>query len=145
MATDLRVCLERLNEASPSQEDGLSHTFLILDKDAQKYPWESLPTVRGQSFSRIPNLPFLTDMETLLPCWSTSKVDKRPSLDRFEIPLNNTYYMLDPAGDLSCTQSSFASWLKCKPSWRGVCGKQPMPFELEQGLGGADLFMCVVI
>lgn len=146
VATDLRGCLDRLHDSQPTQSRIDQHTFLVLDKDAQKYPWESLPSVRGRSFSRIPTLAFLTDMAHLLPHWKTGANDGNKSLLRhLSVDAHNTSYMLNPGGDLPRTQSSFEPWLKGHASWKGICGRKPMTLEVEQSLGNSDIFMCVVL
>ncbi|KAJ1023926.1 hypothetical protein NDA13_004759 [Ustilago tritici] len=37
------------------------HIFLVLDKDASIFPWESMPILRGKAVSRIPSMAFLQD------------------------------------------------------------------------------------
>ncbi|KAG9309980.1 peptidase family C50-domain-containing protein [Chiua virens] len=64
ITVDLRTVLEEHMTARKKAkvmpvED--SHTFLVLDRNLQGIPWESLPVLRGQSVSRIPSLEFLLD------------------------------------------------------------------------------------
>lgn len=39
---------------------------------------------------------------------------------------SNTYYLLNPSGDLPETQRSFESWFR-KQGWEGAAGKPPDP------------------
>ena len=42
-------------------DDAHNHLILIVDKSAQRIPWESLPILRGEAVSRLPSINFLRD------------------------------------------------------------------------------------
>lgn len=139
VATDIRACLERLNETrSSSQEPCRQHTFLVLDKTVQAVPWESLPSFRSQSFSRIPTLAHLHDLQCLL---DKRLDDGRESLDHLELDGNRTFYLVNPGGDLPRTQSTFEPWLSKNEHWDGIIGRPPMSIEIEGALSKSDIFM----
>ncbi|KZT09299.1 uncharacterized protein LAESUDRAFT_696004 [Laetiporus sulphureus 93-53] len=126
-----------------------SHTFLILDKNVQGIPWESLPTLRGQSVSRIPNMDFLMDRIELARRQSSTRPnaqtdgDEVPLLDRITINPRKTFYVLNPSGDLKSTEGRFVGWLKDMKAfgWRGVVGRSPSEQEVVDALTRSDLFI----
>ena len=66
IVVDLRMILEdhaTRNHGSKksTKVNGNEHVFLVLDKNVQGLPWESIPILRGRSVSRIPSVDFLID------------------------------------------------------------------------------------
>ncbi|CCM06375.1 uncharacterized protein FIBRA_08633 [Fibroporia radiculosa] len=128
-----------------------SHTFLILDKNVQGIPWESIPVLRGQSISRVPNMDFLLDRIELArrqPRSNDAQIHSnqvntasQSLVDRIVLDPGKTYYLLNPSGDLKSTEDRFASWLKSMRSvgWDGVIGRQPSEQELVDALSQNDL------
>ncbi|KAI8915917.1 peptidase family C50-domain-containing protein [Gorgonomyces haynaldii] len=109
--------LERLK-----QKETKKHIVLILDKHSQHWPWESLPCLRGESVSRIASYALLKEL--------------RKPLD-FEP--RSVFYMLNPSGDLTKTQSNFQHLLK-KPGFQGIVGSEPQT-DLSDRLRSCDLFL----
>lgn len=127
------------------------HMFLVLDKNVQRIPWESLPVLRGQSVSRIPSTSFLVDRIQLarhrggLPFEPSadSKEDDR-SVDRAQVDPARVRYVLNPKGDLKHTEKQFGPWLKRmtkEAGWDGIIGRKPSEEEMARSLTGSDLFM----
>ncbi|KAF8212071.1 peptidase family C50-domain-containing protein [Mycena galopus ATCC 62051] len=140
VAVDLRGVLEehhaRLGRrkgagpASKVQED--EHMFLILDKNIQGLPWESIPILRGKSVSRIPSVDFLLDRVQLAgwlahgpgsSTWSTG------------------YCVLNPSGDLVRTEGRFKGWVDDmeKVGWQSVVGQAPTEHQFLDALRKKDL------
>ncbi|KAF9225675.1 hypothetical protein BS17DRAFT_749997 [Gyrodon lividus] len=152
VTVDLRTALAehaavRKKAKITSVED--SHTFLVLDRTLQGIPWESIPTLRGQSVSRIPSLEFLLDRVSLAE-WQrkvtghseTHEVkDKEAPIDRIRVDPRKTYYVLNPSGDLKGTESRFASWLKemHDVGWQGITGHAPSEQQFLDALSRKDL------
>jgi separase len=104
--------------ASGAGED----VFLVLDKNVQGIPWESIPALRGRPISRVPSLDFLVDRAT------------------GEIDASKVFYILNPSGDLLRTQEHFESWLK-KKGWKGITGETPTEEALVKALTENDLVL----
>lgn len=149
VVVDLRTALEehavKAKGKVVAQED--SHMFLVLDKNLQGLPWESIPILRGRSVSRIPGMDFLIDR---LECvkWQNkaSHRERREaggSFDRAIVDSHNTYYVLNPSGDLKGTETRFASWLQemhgC--GWEGTISRPPSEQQFLDALARKDLVM----
>jgi separase len=115
-----------------------SHIFLVLDKNIQGLPWESIPIFRGRSVSRIPSIDFLMDR---LDLETVRHSVENP--DRVKIDAKKTFYCLNPSGDLKGTEGRFAPWLKKMEAvgWTGVIGRPPAERQMLDALEKNDLVM----
>lgn len=121
-----------------------SHTFLVLDKNVQGIPWESIPIMRGHSISRIPSMDFLIDRLDFVN-WQKNanhqdQVDEAV-IDRASVDPKKTYYILNPSGDLKGTEGRFSSWLKemHECGWEGTIGRPPSEQQFLDALSRKDL------
>ncbi|MES1908962.1 MAG: hypothetical protein MHM6MM_001791 [Cercozoa sp. M6MM] len=102
---------------------------LVLSRELQNWPWESLPCLRNTraaQLSRVPCLDFL--------------------LRRLPSPLVNvakTYYVLNPKNDLTASQERFEVLLKQQLSWTGLVGKPPLSDDILQALRRNDVFVYI--
>ncbi|KAI0747689.1 peptidase family C50-domain-containing protein [Daedaleopsis nitida] len=144
VVVELRNALEehagRVKSRVPQDDD--SHIFLVLDKNVQGIPWESVPVLRGQSVSRIPSMDFLLDRLEFAH-WRKWE-DGRPQeglVDQAAVDPRKTYYVLNPSGDLKGTEGRFADWLKGMKGvgWDGVVGRAPSEQQLLDALTNRDL------
>ncbi|TDL24888.1 hypothetical protein BD410DRAFT_766456 [Rickenella mellea] len=148
VVVDLRTTLEehhaRVRGRIVAEQD--SHMFLVLDKNVQGIPWESIPILRGRSVSRIPSVSFLIDRLQLARCERglsleipTSGCEER--VDRTKVDPSRAYYVLNPSGDLPGTEGRFAGWVKEmeQVGWEGVVGHQPSEQQLLNALERKDL------
>ncbi|SRR5258708_9926287 len=149
LVIDLRTLLEEHVQAlakydvKPPKDH---HLFIVLDKELQGIPWESIPILRGRSVSRIPSISFLVDRVHLarhlkgLPISSLGSLDY-PIVDRTTVNPKNTFFILNPSGDLKSTQERFEGWLKNmkKVGWEGIIGRIPTEEELVRALASYDL------
>ena len=112
-----------------------SHIFLVLDKNVQSLPWESMPILKGKSVSRIPCLSFLFDRVDL-PSFNRS-------IGGIVVNPSRAYYIMNPNGDLKHTQEKFQKWAANMHSagWKGIVGRNPMELEISSGLEDYDLFL----
>jgi separase len=139
IVVELRLALEdfaaKSRGESPPIGDG--HLFLILDKNVQGIPWESLPVLKGKSVSRIPCLSFLLDRLDL-PSYD-------PDAGGIFLNASRTYYILNPSQDLKRTEETFKDWAQDMHSvgWKGIVGRVPLDLEMTSALEKADLFLCV--
>ncbi|GAA5968747.1 hypothetical protein JCM11641_000719 [Rhodosporidiobolus odoratus] len=143
VVVDLREALEELHgtKSAPKRVvDPDEHTFLILDKTVQAFPWESLPCLRGRSISRLPSLAFLRDRLEHAATQSSS-----PDLPH-DLVVNSSRasFVLNPGGDLKNTQKVFEPWLEEKRNqagWTGIVGRAPLEEEVKAGLSQKELFL----
>jgi len=111
------------------------HIFLILDRQVQEIPWESIPILRGRAVSRVPSLAFLADR--LPPATS-------PDTGRLEVNPKKVFYILNPSKDLARTQQTFEPWLTAmseKCGWRGIIGREPTSLEINTALQTYELVL----
>ncbi|EIW51672.1 separase [Trametes versicolor FP-101664 SS1] len=122
------------------QDDG--HIFLVLDKNVQGIPWESLPVLRGKSVSRVPSMDFLTDRLEFSHWrkWEDGRAQEG-RVDQASVDPRRTYFVLNPSGDLKGTEGRFAEWLAGMKSvgWDGVVGRAPSEQQFVDALTNRDL------
>ncbi|KAF9552923.1 hypothetical protein CPC08DRAFT_822591 [Agrocybe pediades] len=124
------------------------HVFLVLDKNVQGLPWESMPILRGRSVSRIPGIQFLHDR---LAFAAKVKHPSNPSSGASGKPYNpqtgaivdarKGFFVLNPSGDLSRTEERFKEWSEGMKSvgWDGVVGRPITEQEFVGALKSRDL------
>ena len=140
---DIRQALDEFNgkfnnnNNSNVNEEEEEHTFLILDKMTQSFPWECIPSLRGRSVSRIPSISFLKDRIEY------NKMLKNVDVHKSYVNPKSTYCLINPSGDLNRTQKSFDGWFKemKKLGWKGISGREPLEVELSNGLENKELFI----
>lgn len=146
---ELRTALEEHNARARNrmEPERDAHIFLVLDKNVQGLPWESLPILRECSVSRIPNIKFLLDRVDL------ARIQRGESLtdpldvstghvpDRVDIDPSKGFFLLNPGGDLRGTEDRFAPWAKGVKSagWDGITGRQPSEQQLLNALSRKDI------
>ncbi|TID20845.1 Peptidase C50 separase [Venturia nashicola] len=102
------------SSAEIEEED--THTILILDKCLHGIPWESLPSLRGQSISRVPSLAALRHRILLIESSQVGVGEAREG--RFYASRSSGSSILNPSGDLKSTQETIQPLLQTLPdSW----------------------------
>lgn len=121
------------------------HLFLVLDKNMQDIPWESIPSLRGRSISRIPSMDFLLDRLHYAKTQEISTTPSNSPVDRVKVDPRKVFYVLNPSGDLKNTEGRFVDWLKGmkQVGWSGVTGRPPSEQQLADALGRKDLVLYV--
>ncbi|GAA5830726.1 hypothetical protein JCM11251_001054 [Rhodosporidiobolus azoricus] len=140
VVVDLREALEELHgtKSAPKRSiDPDEHTFLVLDKTLQAFPWESLPCLRGRSTSRLPSLAFLRDRLDLAAAASTSSDQPQAVV----VDHSKASFVLNPGGDLKNTQNTFEPWLTAQGAWTGVVARTPLEEEIKAALAQKELFL----
>jgi separase len=141
---DLRTVLEELAASSQGLIKAIpdNHMFLILDKNIQGLPWESMPILRGESVSRIPDMRFLLDRLDLADHHRGGK-NQGPAVDRARVDPRKTFYVLNPAGDLTGTEGRFNDWLKemKRVGWKGLTSQAPSEQQFLNALQTQDLVL----
>ncbi|GFP93870.1 separase [Phtheirospermum japonicum] len=112
--------------------------ILVLDFDVQMLPWESMPILRNQEVYRMPSISSI--FATLDRCCQNEE-QSETSISAFPLidPLDS-YYLLNPDGDLGRTQVEFESWFKDQ-NIEGTTGTVPTIEELTVALKNHDLFI----
>ncbi|XP_072151631.1 separase isoform X3 [Setaria viridis] len=113
--------------------------ILVLDINVQMLPWENLPVLRNQEIYRMPSMTSiflaLSRSNNLLKDGSVM-APPFPVIDPF-----NTFYLLNPSGDLSSTQEEFDQLFR-NYDWKGKAGDPPPEAgELAVALTNHDLFL----
>ncbi|BGP39728.1 separin protein [Rhodotorula kratochvilovae] len=143
VVVDLREALEELHgtkSAPKSRVNPDEHTFLVLDKDLQAFPWESLPCLQGRSVSRLPSLAFLRDRLDLAAARAAPDAPPHEVI----VDPSRTSFVLNPGGDLKNTQKTFEPWLEEQTqerAWTGVTARAPMEEEVKSALLNKELFL----
>jgi hypothetical protein len=110
-------------------------TFLILDENSHRFPFEGMPSLEGKTVCRLPSIPFV--LATLV---ETSAQSELP------IPAVNpeqTSYIIDPESNLAATTDRilpFVESLSTKNGWqwKGIAGAAPTSEFVEECVTAAD-------
>lgn len=156
VVVDLRMVLEEscakrakekalIGSTEPSSTRSDEHLFLVLDKNVQGLPWESMPSLRGRSVSRIPGVDFLHDRVAFAKLKREARGQIHRSEDGAAVDTCNGYYILNPSGDLGHTEDRFRDWSKDmrKMGWDGAVGRPVSDQEFVDALRTRDLVVCV--
>ncbi|KAJ3513288.1 hypothetical protein NMY22_g15087 [Coprinellus aureogranulatus] len=148
---DLRAVLEEHNgrlqkasrgkSASRGPPEAEEHLFLVLDKNVQGLPWESLPSLRGRSVSRIPCIDFLHDRIAFAALRRQQLSLGDTNDGTAVVNPRNGYFILNPSGDLKKTQGRFEPWVQDmkKLGWDGVVGTPVTEHQFSEALKHKDL------
>lgn len=63
---------------------------------------------------------------------------------RRQVDTRKTFYILNPSGDLSRTQTHFEPWISQmvkKAGWKGIVGRRPTELEMVHALRENDLVL----
>lgn len=115
--------------------------ILILGKELQHLPWESLPVLHSHSVCRVPSLAFLVSALSQLSSSSshtTTVPSTWPSLS-----VKKGYYILNPNQDLPATQSRFEGPLAEHSTWKGIVSVPPSPSQFSSALSTSNLFVYI--
>ncbi|RHZ83649.1 hypothetical protein Glove_89g107 [Diversispora epigaea] len=160
LTEDFRDILSNVNNSnnnSSSEDFNDQHIILILDKNVQMLPWESLPCLRNQPVSRLPSLSFLRDRILSIQHHNiphnintnNRRQKNQRNIQNTEnteflnhmVNKNNCYYVLNPSQDLKNTQKEFETFVKSFQNWDGVIGHSPFEQEIKNGLSNQDLYI----
>lgn len=111
--------------------------LLVLASRLHAFPWESIPGWDKVRIFRCPNLQVaaatsLRHHETQDPAGPGEPLSVNPW---------DSYYLLNPDGDLNDTQSTFEDWFRDKLQWKGHAGGCPPSRELSAALQQHNMFI----
>ncbi|KAK5048356.1 hypothetical protein LTR84_006026 [Exophiala bonariae] len=130
MLVEVLDALHAYHEAASNKTPHLqnSHLILVMDKELQAFPWESLPCMRGESVSRMPSLGTI---------WERLEKMGPPQGDRpghIISPCEGTY-ILNPSSDLASTEDTFKSVFEEQlPGFKAIIDRPPSETEFETAL-----------
>ncbi|XP_016056830.1 PREDICTED: separin isoform X2 [Miniopterus natalensis] len=110
------------------------HLVLVLDKDLQKLPWESMPSLRVLPVTRLPSFRFLLSYAIIKESGAS------PVLSQGVDP-HSTFYVLNPHNNLSSTEEQFRANFSSESGWKGVVGEVPSPEQVQEALTEHDLYI----
>ncbi|CAG8500014.1 24159_t:CDS:10, partial [Racocetra persica] len=140
LTIDVRQIISGINFVESSQTDD-QHVILILDKNVQMLPWESLPCLRSQAVSRLPSLSFLRDRIMFMNHINNQQCES--NISNYVIDRRKAFYVLNPSQDLKYTQNEFEDFVKSFQGWDGVISRPPFEQECKNGLANNDLYIYV--
>ncbi|CAN4108060.1 unnamed protein product [Withania somnifera] len=139
--------LDEAQEMEETESISRRPVILVLDLEVQMLPWENLPVLRNQQVYRMPSVSSIR--ATLIKCCQyqqqvqMGESPMKQGVPSPSIPLIDpldSYYLLNPSGDLSSTQSEFENWFRDQ-DFEGKCGTAPAVEELTEALKSHDLFI----
>ncbi|XP_060167773.1 separase isoform X1 [Lycium barbarum] len=139
--------LDEAQEMEETESISRRPVILVLDLEVQMLPWENIPVLRNQQVYRMPSVSSIR--ATLIKCCHYQEQVQmggspmKQGVPSPSIPLIDpldSYYLLNPGGDLSSTQSEFENWFRDQ-DFEGKCGTAPAVEELAEALNSHDLFI----
>jgi hypothetical protein len=110
-------------------------TFLILDENSHRFPFEGMPSLEGKTVCRLPSIPFV--LATLVETAVQS-----------ELPLpavnpERTSYIIDPESNLGGTKDRIQPFVESLSTrngwqWKGIAGATPTSEFVEECVTAAD-------
>ncbi|XP_052016533.1 separin [Apodemus sylvaticus] len=110
------------------------HLVLVLDKDLQKLPWESMPSLRALPVTRLPSFHFLLSYTITKEAGASSVLNQG-------VDPRNTFYVLNPHSNLSSTEERFRASFSSEAGWKGVIGEVPSLEQVQAALSERDLYI----
>ncbi|XP_066114711.1 separin isoform X1 [Saccopteryx bilineata] len=110
------------------------HLVLVLDKDLQKLPWESMPSLRALPVTRLPSFHFLLSYAIIKESGTSSVLSRG-------VDPRSTFYVLNPHNNLSSTEEQFRAIFSSESGWKGVIGEVPSTEQVQEALAEHDLYI----
>lgn len=123
------------------------HIILILDKHLHAFPWESLPSLRHQSISRLSSLAQLRQRILAMNKGigqrsDTSFTSSQNIADRYCVSRSSGATILNPSGDLTNTQKTLQPLLYSLPSnWTHTTIPAPNESSMSALLSSHELLL----
>lgn len=119
IASALKAKIVASNKKRIICNDSIFHTVLIPGSGCTQIPWESIPSLRHKSVTRMPTL---SQLESYLI--------KYKNLLNNGIDACKGYYVINPGGDLKRTESNLSPRFKDLDGWDGLIGKIPSDCDI---------------
>lgn len=134
-----RRATQKLRRKTP--RDGAQDTdaaqgklVLMLDSELEWIPWESMPSLRQYTVpvTRILDLEAFFLRQSMERCTQGCQLHVDP---------RNTYFVLNPTGDLEKTEKTFAQPFRKQVGWKGVIGKEEAKPGIVDDLMSREIFI----
>lgn len=125
---------EALGRVQGQKKLSNKHLVLVLDKDLQKLPWESMPSLQTLSITRLPSFRFLLSYSILKESGASSVLSQG-------VDPRSTFYVLNPHRNLLRTEEKFRDYFSSENGWSGVVGEMPDPEQVQAALTERDLYI----
>ncbi|KAH0848360.1 separase [Fonsecaea pedrosoi] len=135
MLVEVLDALHSYHDHQSASRDKRGHVILVLDKELQAFPWESLSCLKNQGVSRMPSIASV---------WEKLKAieDQRHDLKGYMIPRTDGAYILNPSSDLVATQETFGQIFENQLSnYRAIVNRHPEGNEFETALRDSSLML----
>lgn len=119
-----------LNIVSRKKESSNGHVVLIPGNGCSNIPWESIPSLRRKSVTRMPTLQQLKN----------HLITYKDFIDN-GISSNKGYYVINPGGDLQRTEDNLAPRFEHLDGWDGVVGAPPNEPQLMHAFDTTGLYI----
>ena len=130
IAKDLKAKIVGLGKNRIIHSDAAFHTVLIPGASCSQIPWESIPSLRAKSVTRMPTLIQLKD----------HLIKYRNLLDN-GIDACKGYYVINPGGDLQRTESNLSPKFKDLDGWSGLIGEVPDDSDILKAFDEKNLYI----
>lgn len=127
---------DELQDYDPSID--IEHIVLVVDKTSQSFPWESIPSLRNQSVTRVPSL---TSLSELLQRYYDPSVDPVWPILHTNPDQSVCNYVLNPGNDLARTQKFFENKFHDLVGWKGLVAQKPTEKDMIRMLSKGDIFV----
>ncbi len=125
----IALCNKTITDIDCESSKHIEHTVLVLSDGCVKLPWESIPSLRGKSVSRMPSITHLVEY-----------LENFGTLLSQGVSADNGYYILNPGGDLVKTESRFKEKFEVMSGWSGITGKRPSEETILNALSKKELY-----
>lgn len=123
------------DEKSLETKKQASHMILVLDKELQVFPWESLSCLRGRGVSRMPSLGAIWERLNTIQEQSAQN-------DSYIIRKTEGAYILNPSSDLLSTQETFGQLFQDQlGTFNAIVNQPPAETDFETMLHDKSLML----
>lgn len=106
------------------------HIVLIPSSNCTKIPWESMPSLKNKSVTRMPTLHQLKDYLIKYKNLMTNGID-----------VTKGYYVINPGADLKQTELNLAPRFKILEGWDGKVGEPPKDEDILNAFDNKNLYV----
>lgn len=130
IASALKAKIVASNKKRIICNDSIFHTVLIPGSGCTQIPWESIPSLRHKSVTRMPTL---SQLESYLIKYKNLLING--------IDACKGYYVINPGGDLKRTESNLSPRFKDLDGWDGLIGKIPSDCDILKAFDEKNLYI----
>lgn len=130
VARQTKAMIVGLEKNRISNSDVAFHTVLVPGASCIQIPWESIPSLRAKSVTRMPTLFQLKD-----------HLIKYKNLLDNGIDACKGYYVINPGGDLQRTEANLSPKFRHLDGWNGLVGEVPDDSNILKAFDEKNLYI----